>query len=184
VSARVRWCVCGDVCHTLTWCVAHAAERLRGEDADGPHGGGDEREDPRQRRVLWILRRHRQNVRHIQHTPTHTHDTTRHSRPADDLCDRWNAFTAKCTATLAGHTGWVNCLHLDHEKERLVSGSYDKFLKLYAPTLCRVCVVSCRVCGMRVSRVRCVCGVVLIRAARHARAHAGGICIGRARSGR
>src|SRR3989344_8511671 len=128
----------------------HAAERLRGEDADGPHGGGDEREDPRQRRVLWILRRHRQNVPHTtRHDQRHstTNDTTLTAR-ATIWCDRWNAFTAKCTATLSGHTGWVNCLHLDHEKERLVSGSYDKFLKLYAPPLCLVrvsCRAACRV---------------------------------------
>jgi WD40 repeat protein len=110
---------------------------------------------------------------HTRHD-TRAHDTTNDTH---GICDRWNAFTAKCTATLSGHTGWVNCLHLDHEKERLVSGSYDKFLKLYAPSLCLV-----RVGGRVVLRVRCACCADQSRTTRTA--HPGGICIGRARSGR
>ena len=42
----------------------------------------------------------------------------------------WDARTTTCSATMTGHTGWVNVIHfLDDGK--LISGSYDRTLKLW-----------------------------------------------------
>jgi WD40 repeat protein len=41
----------------------------------------------------------------------------------------WNTSDASSVHTLKGHTGWVNCMKVDHDK--IVSGSYDRTVKLW-----------------------------------------------------
>lgn len=92
------------------------------DDSESDYCAAEERNDY----VVKTLTGHTEAVMSVK-----IHGNDVFSGSCDGTVKIWNAFTAKCTATLAGHTGWVNCLHLDHEKERLVSGSYDKFLKLW-----------------------------------------------------
>lgn len=92
------------------------------DDSESDYCAAEERNDY----VVKTLTGHTEAVMSVK-----IHGNDVFSGSCDGTVKIWNAFTAKCTATLSGHTGWVNCLHLDHEKERLVSGSYDKFLKLW-----------------------------------------------------
>eukprot|EP00727_Mastigamoeba_balamuthi_P011296 m51a1_g679 hypothetical protein (1778) ;mRNA; r:300530-307798 len=52
------------------------------------------------------------------------------SGSADATIGLWDQRGVRLTA-LAGHEGWVNCLAVDAESSRLVSGSYDHTVKLW-----------------------------------------------------
>ena len=43
----------------------------------------------------------------------------------------WDLGTGTCTATLRGHTGWVNCVTITPNGLHAVSGGYDETLKVW-----------------------------------------------------